>query len=119
MIQPRFKDAPHFKNFWESGNGKLLIEFSGAEVNFEKFEKFAPYFHHVDEIGDEVVKEVYFTKKFHEASREIEQYIRNGVSETEAVPESVKKLFTQTQKKLKKFPNGWIITFSKVVLNCV
>ncbi|RKE78023.1 uncharacterized protein DUF2236 [Chryseobacterium sp. AG363] len=98
MIQPRFKDAPHFRNFWEHGNGKQLIEFSGAEVSFEKFEKFAPYFHHTDEIGDEVVKDVYFTKKFQEASREIEHYIRNGVSETDDVPESVKKMFSQTQK---------------------
>ena len=80
MIQPRFKDAPHFRNFWENGNGKQLIEFSGAEVSFKDFEKYAPFFYHVDETGDEVVKEVYFTKKFHEASREIEGYIRNGIS---------------------------------------
>ncbi|WP_228411908.1 oxygenase MpaB family protein [Chryseobacterium sp. KLBC 52] len=98
MIQPRFKNAPHFRDFWEHGNGKQLIEFSGAEVSFKNFEKFAPYFHHVDKIGDEVVQDVYFTKKFHEASREIEHYIRNGVSETDDVPESVKKLFSQTQK---------------------
>ena len=67
-------------------------------MSFEKFEKFAPYFYHTDETGDEVVKDVYFTKKFHEASREIEHYIRNGVSENDDVPESVKKLFSQTQK---------------------
>lgn len=98
MIQHRFKDSPHFRNFWENGNGKKLIEFSGAEVSFRDFEKYAPFFHHVDETGDEVVKEVYLTKKFHEASREIEHYIRNGVSENDSVPESVKKLFAQTQK---------------------
>lgn len=98
MIHPRFKDAPHFRNFWENGNGKQLIEFSDAKVNFEAFEKYAPFFYHVDEMGDAVVKEVYFTKKFHEASKEIEGYIRNGVSENDDVPESVKKLFTQTQK---------------------
>ncbi|WP_336686424.1 oxygenase MpaB family protein [Chryseobacterium bernardetii] len=98
MIQPRFKDAPHFRNFWENGNGKQLIEFSGAEVSFKDFEKYAPFFYHVDETGDEVVKEVYFTKKFHEASREIEGYIRNGISENNNIPESVKKMFTQTQQ---------------------
>jgi hypothetical protein len=64
MIQPRFKDAPHFRNFWENGNGKQLIEFSGAEVSFKDFEKYAPFFYHVDETGDEVIKEVYFTKNF-------------------------------------------------------
>lgn len=97
IIQPRFKDAPHFKDFWERGNGKQLIEFSGAKVSFKDFDTFSPSFYHIDEVGDEVVKEVYFTKKFHEASREIEQYIREGVSETDDVPGSVKKLFVQTQ----------------------
>jgi len=98
ILESRFKDSKHFKDFWQKGNGKQLIEFSGAEINFNDFEKFAPYFYHVDEIGDEVVKDVYLTKKFHDASREIENYIRNGVSEDDNVPESVKKLFSQTQK---------------------
>ncbi|KMQ62560.1 hypothetical protein ACM40_09780 [Chryseobacterium sp. BLS98] len=98
ITQPRFKDSPHFKNFWEKGNGKQLIDFSGAEVSFKDFDQFSPYFYHVDEIGDQVVKDVYLVKKFHEASREIEDYIRNGVSEADQVPESVKRLFTQTQK---------------------
>jgi hypothetical protein len=97
VLQPRFKDSQHFKNFWTKGNGKQLIDFSGAEVSFKDFEKFSKYFYHVDEIGDDVVKEVYFTKKYSEASREIENYIRNGVSETDNVPESVQKLFKQTQ----------------------
>lgn len=96
--QPRFKDSPHFKNFWEKGNGKQLIDFSGAEVSFKNFEQFSVFFYHTDEIGDEVVKEVYLVKKYHEASREIENYIRNGVAEGDHVPDSVKKLFAQTQK---------------------
>lgn len=98
IVQPRFKDSPHFKDFWGKGNGKLLIQFSGAEVSFQNFEKFASYYYHVDKEGDQVVKDVYFTKKFQDASKEIEHYIRNGVSETDDVPESVKKLFTQTQQ---------------------
>jgi hypothetical protein len=99
ILQPRFKDSPHFKDFWTKGNGKQLIDFSGAEISFDRFEEFAPFFYHVDEAGDSVVKDVYLTKKFHEASAEIEHYIRNGVSEDDHVPESVKKLFSQTQKK--------------------
>lgn len=97
VLQPKFKDSQHFKDFWNNGNGKQLIDFSGAEVSFKDFDQFSKYFYHVDEIGDEVVKDVYFTKKYSEASREIENYIRNGVSENDEVPESVKKLFQQTQ----------------------
>lgn len=97
ILQPRFKEASHFKNFWETGNGKQLIEFSGAKVSFDDFEKFAHFFYEVDEIGDEVVKDIYFTQPFPEASKQIETYIRNGISENNKIPESVKVLFEQTQ----------------------
>lgn len=97
-LQPRFKDSQHFKDFWTKGNGKQLIKFSGAEVSFDDFEKFSQNFYHVDEIGDEVVKDVYFTKKYSEASREIENYIRNGISDHDDVQDSVKTLFMQTQR---------------------
>ncbi len=99
MIQPYFKDSPHFKDFWAQSNGKKLIDFSGAEVNFNHFEKFAPYYFHVDKAGDQVVKDIYFTKKFQEASREIEGYIRKGISAHDPVPESVKQLFLPIQQK--------------------
>lgn len=97
ILQPRFKDHPHFKDFWTKGNGKQLIDFSGAEVSFKDFEEFSSYFYHVDETGDQVVKDIYFTKNFREASKEMEQYIRNGISEDENTPESIKQMFLQTQ----------------------
>ncbi|MCJ8152145.1 DUF2236 domain-containing protein [Chryseobacterium sp. SSA4.19] len=98
IMQPRFKDSPHFKNFWTKGNGKQLIEFSEAEVGFTDFEKFAPYFYDVDRIGDQVVRDIYLTKSFQEASRELEKYIRNGIADHDAVPGSIKEMFSQTQK---------------------
>ena len=76
VLQPRFKDSQHFKDFWTTGNGKQLIDLSAAETSFKNFDKFSHFFYHVDEIGDEVVKDVYFTKKYSEASREIENYIQ-------------------------------------------
>lgn len=98
MTGPRFSDSEHFRHFWTKGNGKQLIEFSGAEVSLDEFQKFAPYFYHTDEAGDEVVKEIYFTRQFLEASKEIELFIRNPVSGQDDVPESVRQLFLQTQK---------------------
>ncbi|WP_294274187.1 oxygenase MpaB family protein [uncultured Chryseobacterium sp.] len=98
MTGPRFSDSEHFRHFWTKGNGKQLIEFSGAEVSLDHFLKFASYAYHTDEAGDKVVKDIYFTRSFPEASKEIEQFIRNPVSERDDVPESVKQLFLQTQK---------------------
>ncbi|MPS71933.1 MAG: DUF2236 domain-containing protein [Chryseobacterium sp.] len=97
ILKPRFKDASHFRNFWETGNGNSLIEFSGAEVSFRDFAKFSHYYYDVDEIGDQVVKDIYFTRSFPEASKQIESYIRNGISENDNISESVKVLFGQTQ----------------------
>lgn len=79
------------------GNGKMLLDFSGAKVSFDNFKQFSPYFYHVDEVGDQVVRDIYFKKNFHDASKEMEGYIRNGVSGQDEVPESVKQLFRQTQ----------------------
>jgi len=97
VLQPRFKNSTHFKDFWTKGNGKKLIEFSGAEVSFKDFEKFSPYFYHVDETGDAVVREIYFAKGFREASSEIEEYIRKGISKSENAPASARKMFSQTE----------------------
>ena len=97
ILQPKFKDAPHFKNFWESGNGKQLIEFSGANVSFKDFDQFSHFFYDFDQIGDQVVKDIYLTQSYPEASRQIETYIRTGIFENHDIPESVKILFGQTQ----------------------
>jgi hypothetical protein len=96
MIQPRFKDAPHFRNFWENGNGKQLIEFSGAEVSFKDFEKYAPFFYHVDETGDEVIKEVYFTKNFMKHQGKLKAISEMGFLKMITFLKC-KKMFAQTQ----------------------
>lgn len=99
QLQPTYKDAPHFQDFWKNGNGKKMQEWSGAHLSFDQFEKFAPYYYRCDDLGDAVVKDVYFKKSFKEASAEIENYIRNGVNAQDSnIPESVKKLFQETQQ---------------------
>ncbi len=98
QLQPTYKDAPHFQDFWKNGNGKKMKEWSGAHLSFDQFEKFEPYYYRCDDLGDAVVKDVYFKKSFKDASAEIENYIRNGVDAQDSnIPESVKKLFQETQ----------------------
>lgn len=95
--KPLYKDSPHFQEFWKNGNGKKLIDWTGAKVSFDDYEKYAPKFYQIDEVGDAVIKEIYFTKSYPEATKEIETYIRNKVSEKDDIPESAKNLFLQTQ----------------------
>ena len=96
--KPLYKDSPHFQEFWSKGNGKKLIDWTGAKISFENYEKFAPNFYQVDELGDAVVKEIYFTQSYAEATKEIENHIKNKVSAKDEIPESAKNLFLQTQE---------------------
>ena len=98
QILPRFQHAGHFKNFWERGNGKKLIEWSGAEVNFNDFEKYAPLYFKADDLGDKVVKDFYLSKPYPEANKEIENYIRKGIPKGAMVPASVKQLFQHSEE---------------------
>ena len=99
QAEPVFKDSEHFKNFWNNGNGKLLQEWSGAELSFDNWDKFAPFFYQCDDLGDQVVKDIYFKTSFKEATAIIKNYIENGVDFNDSsIPESVKNLFDQTQE---------------------
>lgn len=98
QIQPRFQHAEHFKRFWEHGNGKKLIEWSGAKVGFSDFEKYAPLYYKVDELGDKVVEEFYTNKPYPEASKEIENFIRHGIPKNVNVPASVRKLIEHSEE---------------------
>lgn len=98
QLQPQFQNTENFLKFWNLGNGKQLQEWSNAELSFKNFEKFAPLYYQFDELGDNVVKDIYFKQNFQEATKEIENYVKNGVDFNDSnIPESVKILFLQTQ----------------------
>ena len=98
QVHPRFQHADHFKRFWETGNGKKLIEWSGAKVGFSDFEKYAPLYFKVDEPGDKVVEEFYENKPYAEASKELENFIRHGIPKHTKVPASVRKLIEHSEE---------------------
>ena len=97
-MTPKFQNATHFKNFWEQGNGKELLDWADIKPNFQTFHKYAPLYHQVDELGDEVVKETYLKLPYKEASAIIQKYSAQSISESDDAPESVTKLFLQLQE---------------------
>ncbi len=98
-LQPVFSNAKHFRDFWTIGNGKHMQQWSNANLNFDQFDRFKGLYYHTDDLADEVVKYFFFKKSFREASLEIENYITKGVGFNDvSTPESVKKLFLQTQE---------------------
>ena len=95
---PEFEKAPHFINFWTKGNGKELKDWSHAELSFKNFEKFAPLYHSTDQLGDDVINEVFLNKSFHEAFALVNNYINHQNNSNEnPLPESVNKLLNSTE----------------------
>ena len=96
--EPQFHNAPHFKNFWEKGNGKNLLDWADFEPDIGNFEKYAPLYHQVDDLGDEAVKETYLKMPYPQASALVKQYSSSKISENDHAPEGLKKLFLQMQQ---------------------
>ena len=72
--KPLYKNSQYFQEFWNNGNGKKLIEWTNAAVSFKKKKKNATNYYLVDELGDEVVKEIYFKNSFPEAQKIINSH---------------------------------------------
>ncbi len=97
-VIPKFKNSPHFKNFWQEGNGKELLDWSGWQPSLDDFEKFSHLYYQVDYLADQVVRDTYLKLPYNEASALIQKYSKNEISENHDAPDSLKKLFLQMQK---------------------
>lgn len=96
--RPRFYSAPHFKTFWEEGNGKDLLDWSHATPDINQFNQYAHLYHEVDSLGDAAVQETYLKLPYHEASALVEKYSASPVSPAEEAPANLKQLFLQMQE---------------------
>src|SRR5690606_12675952 len=95
--EPRFHNAPHFKKFWEKGNGKELLDWADFKPDIKDFEKFSFLYHQIDDLGDDAVKETYLKIPYAQASALVKRYSTSKISENDDAPESLKKLFLQMQ----------------------
>ena len=98
QILPKFKDSEHFKTFWEKGNGKELLDWSGWKPSMDNFEKYSHLYYQVDETADEAVKETYMKLPYSEASAIVQEFSKNRISENSDAPENLKKMFLQMQQ---------------------
>ena len=97
-MTPKFHNDLHFKNFWEKGNGKELLDWADLQPNPLVFQKYAPLYHQVDVLGDDVVKETYLKLKYKDASALIQKYSEQPIAANDDEPESLKKFFLQLQE---------------------
>jgi len=97
-MQPKFQNSRHFKNYWEDGNGKELLDWAGIKPNPQNFQKFATLYHKIDILGDEVVKETYLKIPYKEASSLIKKYSERPLSDNDGESVNLKNFFFQLQK---------------------
>ena len=97
-MTPKFQNSSCFKNYWEKGNGKELLDWANIKPNPQTFQKLSPLYHQIDDLGDLLVQETYLKLPYTEASALIKKYSEHSISENEKVPENVKNFFLQMQK---------------------
>lgn len=100
MKQPTFKEAKHFKNFWEKGNGKELAEWSGAQLSFKNFDRFSPLHSQCDELADHAVQELLDLKKsFPETMALLARASQKPAGSNKELSPALKKLLLQIQNE--------------------
>lgn len=97
-MHPKFIYATHFKNYWERGNGKELLDWANIKPDPQTFQRFSPLYHQIDELGDEVVKETYLKFPYQEASSIIRKYSTEPHSDLEGA-ESLTEFFLPFQER--------------------
>lgn len=97
-IEAKLPNNNEFNNFWTRGNGKELLDWAQIKPDPQTFKKFAPLYHQIDDLGDAVVKETYLKLPYKDAGALIEKYSQNHISESDAAPEHVQKMFLQMQE---------------------
>lgn len=97
--KPLFHNAPHFRDYWERGNGHQLITWAGYKPDICLFEKYAHLYYATDQAADRVVEDTYLKLPYNEAAALIRRCSEQQVTETDDVPESLKTMFLQMQAK--------------------
>ena len=98
QAKPIFYNSKHFKNFWESGTGKDLLDWAGFTPDIQNFEKYAHLYYLVDETGDAAVRETYLSLSYPQASAIIDKASKQQITTESNLGPAVKDLFLQMQQ---------------------
>lgn len=91
-------DNTLFKNFWNKGNGRQLLDGVKSPPNKSTFQRYLPLYHQTDILADEAVKDTYLKLNYAAASEIIKKYSAEPIARDNDAPESVEKLFLQMQE---------------------
>lgn len=112
-LEPRYHERDFFKNFWQKGTGKYMVDWTGAQLSFEKFDHFSKLFYEVDEIGDAAAKEIFFSMPFEKAMKQIDVYAATKISTDENISDGLKEMFSQMQQVPEWLDEKMLVTASE------
>ncbi len=98
QLFPTYQHTPEFKNFWEHGNGKEMINMSGAKVSLDDFDKYANLYYEADGLSDVAAKEIFFKMPFAEALQLVQKCSQQTVCAEDHLPVNLKNMFLQMQE---------------------
>lgn len=99
QLSPKFHQTEAFKKFWQQGNGKEMIAFSGAQPSLEGFEKYAHLYYHTDLAGDAAARETLMNMSFPAAMRMITAAAGENISQESSLPPGLKHMLLQMQQE--------------------
>lgn len=88
----------HIKVYWEKGNGKQLIEWSGAEVNIDNLDHYKRLSAKYDELGDAAAKEIFNGRSFPDAYLYIKELAEVKITNEDDLPPNLKKMLLDMQQ---------------------
>lgn len=88
----------YIKVYWEKGNGKQLIEWSGAEVNLANLDHYKRLSMQYDELGDAAAKEIFTGRSFPEAYLYINELSEIKINDEADLPHNLKKMLLTMQE---------------------
>lgn len=88
----------HINVYWEKGNGKQLIEWSGAIVNLDNLHHYKRLSTEYDELGDATAKEIFTGRSLSEAYSYIDKLSEVKITGEDDLPHNLKKMLLTMQE---------------------
>ena len=76
-----------------------MVNWTGANLSLHHFDRFAPLYYQVDELGDEAAKELFSERSFAESMQLIDAWSQKDISDINNIPPSFKKMLQQMQHR--------------------
>jgi hypothetical protein len=91
--------SPGFAEHWNHGSGKKMLAQIPAVPTSIQIEQSASRYWEYDILGDQIIQEAFHSLGHRQAHELVNEILKRGIDQVSDVPESLRQLFLETQKK--------------------